>query len=144
MSGESTFHEKFDRDEGTPSASNRATGLVFAAIFLVVGLYPLMGEGRVRIWALGVGAGVGLVALALPSLLAPLNRAWMGLALLLQKVTSPIVLGLVFYGTVVPIGFIRRLFGWDPLALSLDPEAETYWIDRAPPGPAPESMNRQF
>ena len=77
MSGESTFHEKFDRDEGTPSASNRATGLVFAVIFLVVGLYPLMGEGRVRIWALGVGAGVGLVALALPSLLAPLNRAWL-------------------------------------------------------------------
>jgi len=144
VSGTSTFHENFDRGESTSSASNRGTGLVFAAIFFFVGLFPLADGGGVRVWALGTAAGLVVVALALPSLLGPLNRLWMGLGILLQQVASPIVLGLVFYLSVVPIGLFRRLLGWDPLGLSLDPEAETYWIARVPPGPAPETMKRQF
>jgi len=75
--------------------------------------------------------------------LAPLNKWWTKLGLLLYRVVSPIVLGLLFYVTLTPIALVMRLLGKDPLRLRRDPDAASYWIDRSPP-PAPESMKNQF
>ena len=144
MSSRTTFHEKLDRVEAVPSASNRSTGVVLTIVLGVIGLYPLIDGGAPRIWALGAGGALLVVALVLPRLLGPLNALWMWLGRTLQKVASPIVMGVVYYLAVAPIGVIRRLFGWDPLHRSFDPEAESYWIERTPPGPAPDTMNRQF
>jgi hypothetical protein len=66
------------------------------------------------------------------------------LGLLLFKILNPIALGLIFLLTIVPIGLIRRLFDRDPLNMRFDPSAESYWIERRPPGPAPETMEQQF
>ena len=74
--------------------------------------------------------------------LAPLNRWWT--KVLLYRVVNPIALGLLFYVAVMPVGLLMRVPGKDPLQLRRDPDAASYWIDRTPPGPAPESMKNQF
>jgi len=73
-----------------------------------------------------------------------LNRAWMKLGLLMFKVVNPVVLVLIYGVAMVPIGLLMRLTGRDPLRLKLDPAADSYWIPRDPPGPAPETMINQF
>jgi large-conductance mechanosensitive channel len=84
------------------------------------------------------------LALAAPKTLAPLNRLWMKFGLLLHAVVNPVVMAFLFFSTVTPIALIMRALGQDPLRLKLDPAAKTYWIDRTPPGPAPDTMPRQF
>jgi hypothetical protein len=69
---------------------------------------------------------------------------WHRLGLLLFAVVSPIVMGVVFYTTVVPIGLLMRLVGKDPLRLKFDRAARSYWIERDPPGPAGAQMKKQF
>jgi hypothetical protein len=83
-------------------------------------------------------------ALLYPAALNPLNRAWLKFGLLLHKVVNPIVMGLLFYGTVLPTGLVFRALGKDILRLRRQPEADSYWIVRQPPGPAPETMKDQF
>jgi len=97
-----------------------------------------------RSWASAVAAGFALVALLAPRLLRPLNQAWFRFGMLLHRVVSPLVMGLLFFVTVTPIGLLMRLTGKDPLRLRFDPAADSYWIDREPPGPPPDSMRNQF
>jgi hypothetical protein len=85
-----------------------------------------------------------VLALARPKTLAPLNRVWTGVGLLLHRVVNPLAMAFVFYGTVAPIGLVLRLLGKDPLRLRFDADVKTYWIERRPPGPAPETMTNQF
>ncbi|MBF0285383.1 MAG: hypothetical protein HQL51_13105 [Magnetococcales bacterium] len=124
--------------------SERSFGLVFTAFFALVGGWPLLHGGVPRLWA-GVAAGVFLVlALAWPRGLAPLNRLWFHFGLLLHRVMTPLVMGILFFAVFTPMGVVMRLLGKDPLRLRLDPKASSYWIPRDPPGPAPESMKHQF
>ena len=87
-----------------------------------------------------------LIALGLvvPHSLSRANRAWVRLGLLLSAVVSPLVLGLIYALSLVPIGLLMRALGRDPLRRKPDPGASSYWIAREPPGPAPESMINQF
>ena len=64
--------------------------------------------------------------------------------LLLHRVTNPLLMGLVFFLAVTPTAFIMRLMGKDPLRLRIDRSAKSYWIDREPPGPEPDTMRNQF
>ncbi len=137
-------HEDFSRKEDVKSASNRSFGLVMAAFFLIIACWPLIRAEPVRWWALGAAAVFASLAFILPAALAPLNKLWLKLGLLLYKVVNPIVLGLLFYVTVTPIALLMRMLGKDPLRLRRDPDAASYWIERTPPGPAPESMKNQF
>jgi O-antigen/teichoic acid export membrane protein len=137
-------HENYDRDEKIDGSSNRSFGLVFAAFFGLVGLLPLILGRAPRIWAFLPGALFLLAALFFPSVLGPLNRAWMRLGLLLHRVVSPIVLGIMFYLVITPMGLLMRAMGKDFLRLRPDPAAASYWIDRRPPGPAPEAFKDQF
>ncbi len=125
-------------------SSDRAFGLVFAAFFAIVALLPLWHGGAMRLWALAVAAAFGVLALAAPCVLAPLNRIWTMLGDLLHRIVSPIALGILFFGVVVPTGLLMRLVGKDPLRLAFDRQARTYWIERHPPGPPPESLKDQF
>jgi hypothetical protein len=89
-----------------------------------------------------LGAGLMLAALALPTWLGPVHRGWMGLAQVLSKVTTPLFLGLVYYGIMTPFGWLLRAFGRNPL---VRPSADGgYWVARAP-GVGPRSdLTRQF
>jgi hypothetical protein len=79
-----------------------------------------------------------------PAALRPLNRAWMLLGLVLYKIVNPIVMALLFFSTMTPVGALMRACGKDPLRLRRDPAAASYWIAREPPGPAAETMRNQF
>jgi len=141
--GRSNFHEDY-RQEEVRSSSDRSFGIVFAVVFAIVALWPVAGGGAVRIWAAAVAAVFLVVALAWPAGLAPLNRLWTAFGLVLHKITNPIFMGLVFFGAVVPTALIMRALGKDPLRLRFDRGAESYWIEREPPGPAADTMNQQF
>ncbi|MBV9394261.1 MAG: hypothetical protein JOZ84_07615 [Methylobacteriaceae bacterium] len=141
---EAGLHESFDREEKVRGSSDRGFGFVFAGFFALVAL--------VRWWKAEAfpggfaAAAVAMLLLALlrPSLLAPFNRLWTKLALLISKVMNPIIMGILFFLVVVPIGSLMRVFGKRPLALAFDPAAKTYWIERTPPAPLPGSMKNQF
>lgn len=137
-------HEDLSREEHIEGSSDRAFGFVFAGVFLLIAVWPLIHRETPRWWALAIAAVFALVALVKPRLLARLNRLWMKVGILLGKVVSPIALGILFYGVITPIGAIIRLAGKDPLRLKFDPGADSYWIERKPPGPPPDSMTNQF
>lgn len=138
------FHEDFGRGDGPKAGSERGFGIVFAVVFAVIGFWPLLDGEAARIWALTVGAVFLAASLLAPGVLKPLNRVWFLFGMALGRVVNPLVMGLLFYGTITPIALVMRLAGKDPLRLGFDPDAKTYWIDREPPGPAPESMRNQF
>jgi hypothetical protein len=139
-----SIHENFLRGETTTPGSNRSFGLVMAAALSVVALINGWHGGRVWPWTAGVALLFLVAALLYPAALNPLNHAWLKFGLLLHKVVNPIVMSLVFYGTVLPTGLIMRALGKDLLRLKIQPDADSYWIIRRPPGPAPETMKDQF
>jgi hypothetical protein len=137
-------HESYERSEDVRGSSDRSFGIVFAVVFGVIGLLPLAFGGGARLWSLGVGAAFLLVALAMPSILAPLNRLWLRFGLLLHRIVSPLVLGIMFFLVITPMGLVMRAFGKDLLRLRFDKAAPSYWIARTPPGPPPDSLTEQF
>jgi len=112
--------------------------------FFVVGIFPLLTERPVKLWATVLSGSFIIVSLVGPSLLAPLNQSWFKFGLFLHKLTSPIIMGLAFYLLIAPIGMARRLFGLDTFCRGFDPAAKSYWIEREPPGPKAESLKNQF
>lgn len=138
------FHESYSRRGGPKTASDRSVGITFAAVFAIVGAWPLLDGETPRVWSFAVAFMLLAAALKRPALLKLLGRAWGLVGRLLHRIVSPIVLAILFYAVVAPTGLIMRLMGKDPLRLRLAPEADTYWIERTPPGPSPESMKRQF
>lgn len=137
------FHEEISRDHEVKLGSNRSFGLVFCAAFTLIALLPLISGHPVRWWSLVVAAVFLLVALAAPAVLAPLNRLWAKVGLLLSKIVNPVIMALLFFVVITPIGLIMRALGKDPLRLKTTGET-SYWIVRTPPGPKPETMKDQF
>lgn len=124
--------------------SERSFGIVFAAIFAIIGFFPLFHGGNVRYWAIIIGFAFLACAFAAPALLRPLNRWWFKLGLVLHHVVNPIVMGVIYFGAVVPMGLLLKLRKKDILRLKLDKTATSYWISRDPPAPEPGSMTKQF
>jgi predicted membrane metal-binding protein len=91
-----------------------------------------------------VAAAFAVAAFSAPLFLRPLNRLWFRVGLLLNKIVSPIVMGVIFFLTVTPIGLIMRARNGDPLKQKLDPDMETYWIAVDPEYAARSSMKKQF
>jgi len=123
--------------------SDRTFGWVMAAALALVTLFNSWHSGRLWPWTLALAAVFAIITAIRPATLHPLNRAWTKLGLLLHKIANPIVMGLIFYGTILPTGLVMRWSGKDPLRLKRDASTESYWIRRAP-GPAPETMRDQF
>ena len=137
-------HERLSAAQDIQGTSDRSFGIVMAVVFAVIGAWPLWSGGTARWWALIAAAVFCSLAFLRPALLAPLNRLWFRFGLLLNKITSPLIMGLLFYGVMTPYAYILRWLGKDLLHLRFDPSAESYWIERKPPGPAPETIKRQF
>jgi hypothetical protein len=137
-------HEFQAREEVVKVSSERRFGLVFAGFFALLGALSLYsGAERWHYWFPLAGV-FAVLAYAAPRLLAPLNRLWAKVGLLLHMVISPVILGILLYLCVTPIGVLMRMSGRDPLRRKFEPAAKTYWISREPPGPAPETFNNQF
>ncbi|HSL05768.1 MAG TPA: SxtJ family membrane protein [Nitrospiraceae bacterium] len=121
----------------------RQFGLLVGAVFTVIGLWPLVfREEPVRLWAIGIGgllmAGGGM----LPQLLAPIHTGWMWVGHILGWINTRILLGIVFYGLVTPIGMVFRLMGKDTMRQRFAESSTTYRVVRSP---RPHShMKHQF
>jgi|SRR5690349_1370986 hypothetical protein len=138
------LHEDLTRDDGTTRASERSFGITFAVIFALIAAIKLWrGHGGAAYW---LAAAVVALALAFywTAPLRPLNKAWFRLSLALYAVVNPVMMGLIFYSTIVPIGLLMRLFGKDPLRLRRDAAAPSYWIDRSEDGTDAARMKTQF
>jgi hypothetical protein len=139
-----TFHESYSRDETVIGGSDRSFGIVMAAAFAFISLLNRWRDSEFWLSTGGIAVLFLTAALFRPVVLKPFNRLWLKLGLLLHKVLNPIVMALVFYGTVLPTGLIMRAVGKDPLRLKRQPNVNSYWIERRPPGPTPKSMKDQF
>jgi hypothetical protein len=138
------LHERYDREEEVKGSSDRGFGFVFASFFAIVALVRWWKEHGGAGWFLAAAVAMLLISLIRPSLLAPFNRVWTKLALMMSKVMNPVIMGILFFLVVAPIGLLLRLFGKRPLPLGFDPAAKSYWIERKPPAPLPGSMKNQF
>jgi len=125
----------------TEQSSEKSFGVVFAIVFLIVGLYPLISSEDFRVWALVVAAIFLLLAFLSPKILALPNRLWFKFGILLGAIVAPIVMTLVYFITVLPIGLIMRFLGKDLLKQKLDKNVKSYWIERNEPI---GSMKNQF
>jgi hypothetical protein len=135
-------HEELRRTHAAAAPSERSFGFVFAAVFAIAALLPLIGRGEVRSWALGVAAAFLVTTLAAPKLLRPLNRVWFLFGELLHRVVAPVATAAVYYLVFTPLSLLARPFARDPLRLRPDRAAATYWIDR--PRDRGGSMADQF
>jgi hypothetical protein len=138
------IHENFSREDSTQGSSDRSFGCVFTGFFAVLAFLPLLRGKPFRPWPLAVSGAILLLTLIRPRLLHPLNILWTRLAVLISKVTNPIMTGLMFYVLFTPVAIVLRLMGKDLLRLKSEPAENTFWIPRDPPGPAPETMRNQF
>ena len=136
--------ESFDRDEPVRGSSDRGFGLVFTAFFLIMGLAPLLHGRGARWWSIALALLFLVVALVRPAWLAPLNWVWTRFGLLLHRIVNPIVMGLLFFLILTPVGAVMRLLGQDPLHRKFDRVATTYWVTRTKDDPKPETMVNQF
>ena len=137
------FHESFGRKQNVKKGSARSFGIVFAVVFAIIALWPLWDGNAPRIWASVVAVVFASVAVVRPQLLEPLNRVWLRFGELLHRIVSPVVMGLIFFLAVTPTGLVMRLLGKRPIPLHFE-ERVSYWIERQPPGPTPDSIKNQF
>jgi Saxitoxin biosynthesis operon protein SxtJ len=124
--------------------SERSFAHVFAVVFALVGLLPLLHGGSVRLWCFGVAAVFLLLGYLLPTALRPLNKLWFRFGLLLHAIVNPLILGAMFFLAVTPMALLMRAWGKRFLNMDFDASAKSYWIERKPPGPTPQSARRQF
>ena len=121
-------------------SSNRSFGIVFFIVFLLIALYPLLKGNDLRIWSLLISFIFLALGLINSKILTPLNRLWFKFGLLLGKFISPLIMGIIFFLVVTPIGIIMRLLKKDLLNLKYN-KKETYWIDKSGPK---SKMKNQF
>ena len=121
----------------------RSFGLLVGGIFAVIGVWPLLIHSEdPRIWALALAGCLVVPALAFPRSLVWVHKGWMAIGHVLGWINTRIILGVVFYVVVTPIGAVRRLLGKDPMGKKLDSNAQSYRVPRRPrPG---SHMNRQY
>ena len=122
-------------------SSNRNFGLVFFVFFLIVSFWPLLNGNDIRIWSLIVSFIFFILGILNSSLLTPLNLLWFKFGLLLGSIIAPIVMALIFFIVVTPIGVLLKIFKKDLLNLKYSKHKETYWLDRDKPV---GTMKRQF
>ena len=122
-------------------SSNRGFGVVFFIVFLLIAIYPLINQGELRIWSLVISSLFLLLGLLNSKILTPLNKLWFKFGLFLGKIISPIIMGVIFFLVVTPIGLLMRLFGKDVLNLKLNKKKNSYWIEKVGPK---SKMKNQF
>ena len=121
-------------------SSNRSFGIVFFVVFLIIALYPLIYSGEIRIWSAIISLFFLILGLLNSKILSPFNKLWFKFGILLGKVISPIIMGIIFFLVVTPIGFIMRILRKDVLNLKYN-KNKSYWIEKNGPK---SKMNKQF
>jgi hypothetical protein len=121
------------------SKDNITFGILFFIFFLIFGLYPLKSDEAIRVWSVVLSLVFLIITIIKPNLFTFLNKFWIKLGILLGKIISPIVMGLVFFFVVTPIGILVRVLKKDVMGLKR--EASSYWINRED---KVQTMKKQF
>ena len=121
-------------------SSNKSFGIVFFFVFIIIALWPLLNAEAYRSWAVVVSLIFLILGLINSKLLNPLNMLWFKFGILLGKIVSPLIMGIIFFLIVTPIGLIMKLFKKDILKLKFN-KKNTYWIDK---GKDKSKMKNQF
>ena len=121
-------------------SSNRSFGIVFFIVFLVISIYPLINNGELRLWSLIISIIFLFLGLINSKILNPLNKLWFRFGIFLGKVISPLIMGIIFFLVVTPIGILMRLLNKDLLNLKFN-NSSTYWIEKTEPK---SKMKNQF
>ena len=121
-------------------SSNKSFGIVFASVFLIISLYPLLNNENVRIWSLIISLIFLILGLLNSSLLTPLNKIWFKFGILLGKIFSPLIMVAIFFFVVTPIGVFMRILRKDLLNLKFN-KSSSYWIKKEG---SKSSMKKQF
>jgi hypothetical protein len=128
-----------------PLQSNRSFGIVFVVFFALLGARYWWHRNGAYPYFFGVSLLVGATTLLKPSLLTPFNRAWLKLGEILHRVVNPVVLAIMFFGVITPLGVIMRFLSkQDAMRRNYEPDSSSYWIERDPPGPGRDSFPNQF
>jgi hypothetical protein len=143
LSTERNFHEGFDRAHGVVGSSDRSFGFTIAGVLALLGVAGLL-AGKAAIFWLVAAFVLAVLAVCAPGLLAPFNRLWLKLGTALYRIVNPLVMAVLFFALITPMALLLRLIGRRPLRLRWEPEARSYWLARDPPGPAAETMDRQY
>jgi hypothetical protein len=139
-----TLHEDLKREDRTAGPSDRNFGLTTGTMLALIAVWKSYSGSA---WGLVCGGlGVTLIGCGLvrPKLLSPLNHIWLQFGLMLHRLTSPLVMAVLFYGTILPVGLLMRGFGKDPLRLRLNRAADSYWLPRTDVRPPSDAMRQQF
>ena len=120
--------------------SNRSFGIVFFIVFLLIAIYPLINNEGLRIWSIIIAIFFLILGLINSKVLTPFNKLWFKFGLLLGKIISPIIMGVIFFLVVTPIAFIMRIIGKDLLNLKFN-KNKSYWIEKTGPK---SKMKNQF
>ena len=120
--------------------SNRSFGVVFFIFFLFIALYPLINDGEVRLWSLLISLIFLVLGIFKSKILTPLNKVWFKFGILIGSIISPIIMGIIFFLIVTPIGLLMRAIGKDLLNLKYN-NNKSYWIEKNGPK---SKMKNQF
>ena len=110
-------------------SSNKSFGIVFFIFFLLVSLYPLLKNENIRIWSLIIALIFLVLGLFNSKILSPLNQLWFKFGLILGRIISPVIMGIIFFGVVTPIGVLMKILNKDLLNLKFNKE-KSYWIEK--------------
>ena len=121
-------------------SSNRSFGIVFFVVFILIASYPLSYGGDIRIWSLIISLLFLILGLINSKLLTPLNKLWFKFGIFLGRIISPIIMGIIFFLVVTPIGFLMRVLRKDVLNLKYNKD-KSYWIKKSGPK---SKMKNQF
>ena len=122
------------------NTSNRNFGITFFIIFLIISFWPLLDDNQIRIWSIIISIIFLILGILNSKILTPLNTVWFKFGLILGKVVSPIVMGIVFFVVVTPIAIFTRILGKDLLNLKYN-NNKSYWIKKVGPK---SKMKNQF
>ena len=120
--------------------SNRSFGIVFFVAFLLIALYPLTYSEGIIVWSVIISFIFLVLGLLNSKILTPLNKLWFKFGIFLSKIISPLIMGIIFFLVVTPIGLIMRIFGKDVLNLKYN-KNQSYWIVKKGPK---SKMKNQF
>ena len=120
--------------------SNKSFGIVFFVVFLIIAIYPLTNNEEIRIWSIIFSLIFLVLGLTNSKILSPLNKLWFKFGIFLGKLISPIIMGIIFFLVVTPIGLVMRLLGKDLLNLRYN-KNKSYWIEKNDPK---SKMKNQF
>ena len=120
-------------DQAVTRKELRQFGLLVGAVFTVIGLWPLVFRGEpLRLWAIGLGGLLIACGGILPQLLAPVHKGWMWVGHIMGWINTRILLSIVFYALVTPIGLVFRLMGKDTMRQAFAESSTTYRVIRSP------------